>query len=278
MGENTVKALLRRLLNVLPRGEVESFPSGAQGFETAPLQDTPARFAPETWTNSIGMAFVKIPAGSYMRGCKDGEDDYDDEKPQRRISISSFWMGVHEVTQAQWEAVMGSNPSDFKGRDHPVENVNWLEAQEFVRRLNAKEGHERYRLPTEAEWEYAARAGSTTKYCFGDDERDLGDYAWYGSNSGCVTHPVGQKQPNAWGLYDMHGNVWEWVQDWFRGNYYATSDTDNPRGPDTGGYRALRGGSCCQDPRYCRSATRYFAFPDQRDEDIGLRLALSQER
>ena len=225
------------------------------------------------------MEFVKIPAGSYMRGCNaNWENCSSDETPQRRISISSFWLGTYEVTQAQWVEVMGSNPSKFKGRNNPVEQVSWHDAQEFVRRLNAKEGHNRYRLPTEAEWEYAARAGSTSAYSFGDEEDNLGAYAWFDGNSGEKTHPVGQKRPNNWGLYDMHGNVWEWVQDWYGKNYYASSPTENPRGPSAGENRVLRGGSWRDIARYCRVAFRYNLTPDNRYDDSGFRLALSPGR
>ena len=244
----------------------------ARASARAPTKVPTAPSALETWANSIGMEFVKIPAGSYMRGSNDGNDD---EKPQRRISISSFWMGKYPVTQEQWEAVMGSNPSRFKGRTNPVEMVNWHYAQEFVRRLNAKEGHNRYRLPTEAEWEYAARAGSTAAWCFGDDEGELDAYAWYGGNSGNKTHPVGQKKPNAWGLHDMHGNVWEWVRDWYSESYYASSKADNPRGPRAGEYRVLRGGSWCRIASYCRSARRDSGTPGYRDVGNGFRLVLS---
>ena len=242
-------------------------------------------FALEKWTNSIGMEFVKIPTGTYLRGCNsDREDCKSNETPQRRISISSFWMGTYKVTQAQWEAVMGGNPSHFQEgntRNHPVETVSWHDAQEFVRRLNAKEGHNRYRLPTEAEWEYAARAGSKTAYSFGDNERDLGDYAWYVKNSDFKTHPVGQKRPNAWGLHDIHGNVMEWVQDWYDSEYYASSETDNPRGPSEGWTRVLRGCVWGHSNTYCRSAYRHSRAPDSRSivsgAGFGFRLALTPE-
>lgn len=226
------------------------------------------------------MEFVKIPSGSYMRGCNaNWEECSSDEQPQRRISISSFWLGTHEVTQAQWVAVMGSNPSKFKGRNNPVEQVSWHDAQEFVRRLNAKEGHNRYRLPTEAEWEYAARAGSTTAYSFGDEADSLGAYAWYDGNSGNKTHPVGQKRPNNWGLYDMHGNVLEWVQDWYGSDYYSRSKvTDNPGGPSAGGNRVVRGGCWIDGAVHCRSATRSLITPASRSGCYGFRLALSPGR
>jgi formylglycine-generating enzyme required for sulfatase activity len=185
------------------------------------------------------------------------------------------------VTQEQWTAVMGkgNNPSKFKGLSNPVEMVSWNDVQAFIQWLNAKEGHNRYRLPTEAEWEYAARAGTTGAYSFGDDEDSLGRYAWYWDNSGEKTHPVGQKQPNAWGLYDMHGNVWEWVQDWY-GDYSSSSVTD-PKGPSSGSFygpsRVFRGGGWGSSARFCRAACRLNNSPKLRDDGLGFRLALSPE-
>src|SRR5262249_25718461 len=160
---------------------------------------------PQMLRNTIGMEFVLIPAGTFQMGNNDG---YDDDKPVHTVRISRpFYLGKYEVTQAQWEAMMGNNPSHFKGdANSPVEQVHWDDVQKFIRRLNAKEGGARYRLPTEAEWEYAARAGTTTSWSFGDDASQLGRYAWCGGNAGWQTHPVGQLQPNAWGLYDMYGN------------------------------------------------------------------------
>ncbi len=231
-----------------------------------------------TYTNSIGMEFVKIPAGSYMRGCDSNfENCLSDAIPQQRINISSFYLGKYEVTQEQWVAVMGSNPSHFKGRANPVEYVSWNDIQEFVRRLNAKEGHNRYRLPTEAEWEYAARAGSTTAYSFGDNADELGTYAWYGEDwGGGSPHPVGQKKTNVWGLYDMYGNVWEWCSDWYNEKYYSWSKkTDDPSGPSSGVIRVRRGGSWSNGAEDCRSANRDGNTPDVRNINFGFRLVLS---
>jgi formylglycine-generating enzyme required for sulfatase activity len=187
-------------------------------------------------------------------------------------------MGKYEVTQAQWEAVMGNNPSCFKSRDNPVETVSWDMAQEFIKRLNKKEGHARYRLPTEAQWEYAARGGSTSVYSFGDDAGQLRQYAWYGEDyqSGS-THPVGQKPHNAWGLYDMHGNVCEWVQDWYGERYYSNSPSSDPKGPSSGSHRVLRGGGWYDLAIQCRSAYRDGFTPVHRDAGIGFRLVLSPE-
>jgi formylglycine-generating enzyme required for sulfatase activity len=160
----------------------------------------------------IGMQFVLIPAGEFMMGSNDGRND---EQPVHRVCLTKpFYLGKYEVTQGEWKKVMGNNLSQHKGDPRrPVENVAWDDVQGFINRLNARESGARYRLPTEAEWEYAARAGSISVYSFGDDARQLGAYAWYGDNASSTTHPVGQKLSNAWGLYDMHGNVWEWVQD-----------------------------------------------------------------
>ncbi|MGE0087013.1 MAG: formylglycine-generating enzyme family protein [Desulfococcaceae bacterium] len=190
-------------------------------------------------------------------------------------------MGRYEVTQEEWYKIMGSNPSKFKSekvggnsRKHPVEKVSWDDVQVFIRKLNQKEGSSNYRLPTEAEWEYAARSGSTGKYCFGDSEGQLGQYAWHDSNSGDKTHTVGHKQSNAWGLYDMHGNVWEWVQDWYGETYYADSSSADPRGPSSGSYHILRGGGWNGPPVFCRSASRAW-YPPGPDSYSGFRLVLS---
>jgi formylglycine-generating enzyme required for sulfatase activity len=185
-------------------------PQVAVGIPPPPPVQPPTE---KTWRNSIGIDFVLIAAGEFLMGSESGDSD---EKPVHRVRISkNFYLGKYEVTQAQWHAVMGDNPSRFKGDTLPVEQVSWEDAQKFIERLNAQEGGTKYRLPTEVEWEYAARAGTTTAYSFGDNPRPLGEYAWFSENFGNTTHPVGQKQPNPWGLYDMHGNVWEWVQDWY---------------------------------------------------------------
>jgi formylglycine-generating enzyme required for sulfatase activity len=245
---------------------------------------------PQTYTNGIGMEFVLIPAGSFLMGSaeevleplKENRSDaakkfLDAEMPQHSVTISKpFYLGKYEVTQAQWVAVLGDNPSKFAGKDHPVEQVSWEDAQNFIRRLNQKTGTDKYRLPTEAEWEYAARASTATPYF--NDEAQLAQYAWYGEkhNTG-TTHPVGQKKPNAWGLYDMYGNVWEWVQDWYSEDYYASSLPVDPRGPESGSGRVNRGGGWNTFALYFRSAYRYFDSPGSRDHALGFRLALSLE-
>jgi formylglycine-generating enzyme required for sulfatase activity len=216
------------------------------------------------------MEFVLIPAGTFMMGSEKGLSD---ERPVRKVTISKpFYLGKFEVTQKQWEGVMGRNPSNFKGAKNPVDSVSWEDCQTFIQKLCEKVPGQTFRLPTEAEWEYACRAGSTTEYGYGDDTVGLGNYAWYYGNSGSKTHPVGEKKPNAWGLYDMHGNVWEWCADWY-GNYDSNAATD-PVGPSFGVPRVLRGGSWGHIAAYCRSANRVSTYPSSRYHDFGLRVVV----
>ncbi|MCY2926365.1 MAG: formylglycine-generating enzyme family protein, partial [Planctomycetota bacterium] len=192
--------------------------------------------------NKVTMKLVLIPAGKFMMGSPETEKDRQpDEGPQHEVTISKpFYMGVYEVTQAQYEAVMGTNPSAFKGSENPVEQVSWDDAVEFCKALSAKTG-KAVRLPTEPQWEYACRAGTKTRFGFGDDDTDLRDYAWFSGHSLSKTHPVGEQEPNAWGLYDMHGNVWEWCSDYYADSY-ANAKTTDPQGPGSGTDRVLRGG------------------------------------
>lgn len=222
----------------------------------------------KTHVNSLGMEFVLIPEGTFIMGSANGEAD---ERPTHQVRISKpFYIGKYEVTQAQWQKVMGNNPSLFQGSpDLPVEQVWWSDIQDFIRKLNAMEGGQHYRLPTEAEWEYAARAGTSTAFSFGDDATELDKYGWYKENSGRKTHPVGQLKPNPWGLYDMHGNVMEWVQDWY-GKYPSESVTD-PQGPSSGTHRMRRGGAWNYAASFCRSANRY-SVAGFRDDFLGFRL------
>jgi formylglycine-generating enzyme required for sulfatase activity len=228
--------------------------------------------------NSIGMKFVLIPAGSFQMG-SDKQSDPEaegDEIPRHQVTLTQpFYMGKYEVTQAQWQAVMGNNPSVFKGDNLPVERVSWDDAQKFIKALNAKEGKQ-YRLPSEAEWEYAARAGSTAKYSFGNDAGELGKYAWYYKNSNSQTHPVGQLQPTAWGLYDTLGNVWEWCSDG-HGAYPVVATTDPP-GAATGSYRVYRGGGWYNGPWNLRSANRGNFSPGNANRGLGIRLVLPVQR
>ena len=231
----------------------------------------PVTTSGKTLRNALGMEFVRIPAGEFRMGSKDKDADAD-EKPVHTVRLTrAFYLGKYEVTQGQWQEVMGSNPSRFPGdANRPVEQVSWDDVQEFIQRLNAREGGTPYRLPTDAEWEYAARAGSTTAYSFGNEVGQLGAYAWYDANAGGTTHPVGQKQPNAWGLYDMHGNVSERVQDWY-GPYTAATAVD-PAGPAAGATRVVRGGSWLRHARNCRSAYGYGAAPVALSDGLGVRL------
>lgn len=252
------------------------------------------------FANTIGMKFVYIQPGTFMMGSPSSEPGRDDDERQHRVTLTrGYKMQTTEVTQGQWRAVMGSNRSKFKncGDNCPVEQVSWNDAQEFIRVLDQKEGTNRYRLPTEAEWEYAARAGSSTVFtnggitefkCGYDSKLDA--MGWYCGNSGVTyggcydastwggpkcggTHPVAGKQSNALGLYDMHGNVWEWCQDW-KGDYPAGSVTD-PTGPSSGSNRVNRGGSWNNNARNCRPANRNRNKPGNRNNDLGFRLALS---
>ena len=221
--------------------------------------------------NSLGMAFVYIAPGTFIMGNQSREIDRYDGMKQHRVTLTrGFYIQTTEVTQGQWKAVMGSNPSHFKGDGLPVEQVSWNDAQEFIRKLNQREGGKKYRLPTEAEWEYACRAGTTTRFYFGDSEGKFGEYAWCDDNSGNRTHSVAKKKPNAWGLYDMHGNVWEWCQDWY-GDYPSGSVTD-PNGPSIGAGRVSRGGSWRDRPGSAVSAYHRWRDPDSRDNFLGFRL------
>nr|WP_232316309.1 formylglycine-generating enzyme family protein [Methanosarcina vacuolata] len=229
-----------------------------------------------------GIEFVRIPAGDFIMG----SSEYDDEKPVHEIKIKKpFYLGKFPVTQKQWEEVMGSNPSRFKGNDLPVENVSWTDVQEFIKKIN--KGADNYRLPSEAEWEYACRARTNTKYSFGDDESQLRDYAWYNGyaaledwrknmekirNEGS-THPVGQKKPNPWGLYDMHGNVWEWVQDNWHDNYNGAPSDGSAWEDETDGFDpSFRGGSWYFGAKDCRSAARGWSVFIGFYDDVGFRL------
>jgi formylglycine-generating enzyme required for sulfatase activity len=216
--------------------------------------------------NGIGMELVLIPAGSFMMGSTNGSPN---EKPMHDVTISrAFYMGKYEVTRAQWQSVMGSNPSTFKGDSLPVETVSWDDVIAFIARLNAQNDGYTYRLPTEAEWEYACRAGTT-----GDYAGDLDAMAWYDKNSGNKTHAVGTKLPNAFGLFDMHGNVWEWCQDWNHDSYTgAPGDGSAWLSGGEQKYRVLRGGSWFDIASYSRSATRYWDTPGHRLKLLGFRV------
>jgi formylglycine-generating enzyme required for sulfatase activity len=217
----------------------------------------------------VKLEMIYLKGGEFMMG----SNEFDWAKPPHRVKVSPFFIGRYPVTQAQWKAVMGDNPSRFQGDDLPVENVSWDDAVKFCEAVSKLTG-ETYRLPTEAEWEYACRARSTTKYSFGDDEKLLGEYAWYYENSGGKTHPVGQKKPNAWGLCDMPGNVWEWCQDDWH-NSYNSAPVDGSAWVDVSrraSFRIVRGGGWYFRAVLCRSAYRGRYSPGHRDHNLGLRL------
>jgi formylglycine-generating enzyme required for sulfatase activity len=216
----------------------------------------------ENLPNGVTLEMVGLPAGQFLMGSPDSDPDArDNEKPQHQVKVNSFAIGKYPITQAQYQAVMGNNPSQFKNNpQNPVECVSWNDAKAFCQKLSQITG-KTYRLPTEAEWEYACRAGTTTRYYFGDNDNQLGDYAWYEGNSNRTTHPVGQKKPNGWGLYDMSGNVWEWCEDDWH-NSYAGAPNDGSAWLDNDNrsqsLKCLRGGSWYNGPSYCRSAFRFY--------------------
>ena len=256
-------------------------PSRRAGPSRRAANPSPARVSPpprdpvgpaagDVMTGAAGMEFVWVPAGEFRMGSTSSEA-FGNERPVTRVRISrGFWLGKYEVTRSEWQAVMGSNPSSFDWCGNcPVEEVSWEDVQGFIRRLNSQEGREVYRLPTEAEWEYAARAGTV-----GDRYGSVDAVAWYGNNSGNRTHEVGRKTPNAWGLHDMLGNVWEWVNNWY-GDYPGGSVTD-PRGPGSGSSRVSRGGGWARGAGYARAPIRGHALPGIRGDLLGFRLLRTQ--
>jgi len=235
---------------------VRSLSGGLIGRGLAELRNLPAAL-PKNWTNDLGIEFIRIDPGIFLMGSPDTDETArDDERPQHRVRISQpFYLGKYPVTQSQWRAVMSDDPFGFfRGDNYPVEGVSWDDTQAFIRELTAKNPGKNYRLPTEAEWEYACRAGTTTRYFFGDESGRVFDFAWGLANSGDQSQPVGRKEPNPWGLYDMLGNVNEWVADWSDEEYYQTCmDSEeyeqsglvtDPTGPDSdrGIPHVLRGG------------------------------------
>jgi formylglycine-generating enzyme required for sulfatase activity len=252
---------------------------------------------PKLITNTIGIKLVLILAGEFLMGSPDSDNEASaDEKLQHRVRVTQpFYGGATQVTKDQNHAVTGGSPSRFRGSDdRPVEQVFWDDVIAFCNKLSEREGlkpfyafgpgaesgGEGYRLPTEAEWEYACRAGSPTRFSFGDDEASLGEYAWFNANSAGKTHPVGQKRPNAFGLFDMHGNVWEWCEDWYEANCYVQSPGTDPLGPSqaAGPVRVYRGGCSFSYPRSCRAAYRLGNSPGYRSLDLGFRVARVQSR
>jgi formylglycine-generating enzyme required for sulfatase activity len=236
----------------------------------------------------VALRMVLIPSGEFMMGSPNNEAqrDNNDEGPVHRVHIARpFYMGIHEVTQEQWQAVMGSNPAGFKGPKNPVENVSWDDCQEFCKKVSQKTGLT-LRLPTEAEWEYACRAGTTTPFYFGEtistEQANYdGNYTYGNGRKGedrQRTTPVGSFAPNAFGLYDMHGNVLEWCQDWYGEDYYGKSPAEDPQGPESGQYRVRRGGAWLNGPGYTRSANRSWSTPGNWNSYFGFRAVVSVAR
>jgi formylglycine-generating enzyme required for sulfatase activity len=233
-------------------------------------------------TNALGMEFVRMLPGSFLMGCPAVEPDRYEDETQHHVTLTrDYYLQTTPVTQQQWQAVMGTTVAQQRdladpeeslygeGPQYPMYFVSWADCQQFIQRLNAR-GDGLYRLPTEAEWEYACRAGTTTRWSCGDDPQQLEQVAWYFDNANWQTHPVKRKNPNPYGLYDMHGNVWEWCQDWY--GDYPTAPTVDPQGPESGSDRALRGGSWDSPARACRAARRAYRRPEYRLNCIGLRL------
>ena len=235
----------------------------------------------KTIRTKTGIDMAMIPAGEFTLGDDRGEDD---ERPAHRVRLAAFYMDVCEVTQASFQAILGRNPAKARGPDRPVERGSWFAAVQYCNMRSAREGlkpcydlktlacdftADGYRLPTEAEWEYACRAGTTTRWSFGDDPGGLARHGWFKACSAKTTHPVEQKQPNAWGLYDMHGNVAEWCNDYYAEHYDSAAAVENPRGPATGSERVLRGGSWMSGEDDCRSSARHSEPPGLADVCFG---------
>ncbi len=277
------------LLSMIALAAVEAADAQSEEKESEPATSVSKEEASDqdgVITNSVGMKLKLIKAGEFMMGSSLSPEEiakrygekalwYDWEKPVHKVKITRpFYIGVYEVTRAQYEKIMGKNPSKSKGPNRPVDSITWDDAVLFCKKLSEKEGVE-YRLPTEAEWEYACRAGTRTKYYWGD-EMD-GRYAWYNINSERKTHDVGHKKPNAWGLYDMSGNVFERCSDWFARDYYDNSPEKDPQGPKDGKFRVLRGGSWDLNQAFCRSEDRVGNIPGRTWGMIGFRIVRAPE-
>ena len=225
------------------------------------------------YVNGVSFEMVYVEGGSFDMGATSEQvsDADSDEKPVHRVTLSDYYIGRCEVTQELWEAVMGSNPSWFKGAQNPVESVSWNDCQNFIKKLNRLTGRT-FRLPTEAEWEYAARGGNKSSHYKYSGSNNIFDVAWHDGNSGRKTHAVGTKTANELGIYDMSGNVYEWCSDWYGG--YSTGAQTNPQGPSSGSFRVLRGGSWSFNAGYCRVSYRNGYDPGYSCHYIGLRLVL----
>jgi len=243
--------------------------------------DTRSAQTRETIKTKLGIEMILIPAGEFMMGNAQGGAD---ERPVHKVKVSAFYMDTNLVTQQQYETLMRTCPARWKNPKNPVEQVRWSDAVKYLNARSQAEGIEPcydlktwkcdfaadgYRLPTEAEWEYACRAGTRTKYFFANDAKKLSIFAWYKKNSGSRPRPIRQKLPNPWGLYDIYGNVWEWCHDHYKPDYYKKSPSDNPRGPSTGTARVLRGGAWNSDAGHCTSSYRNKADPGYADVCFG---------
>ena len=262
-----LKSIRFRVLLMLCLAFLPEMLWAAEGAGSAP---------PPPVTNNLGMTFVYVPPGAFRMGSPVDERGRSEDETLHRVTFSKgFYLQNTEVTQGQWIRVMGGNPSTFDqcGENCPVENVSWDDVQEFIGKINKMEGAGRYRLPTEAEWEYACRAGSKLDYCFDPGKTDLQEYAWYDKNSGWHTNPVGQKTANAWGLRDMHGNVWEWCQGYYAS--YPEGPVVDPPAAETGTGRIRRGGGWGDGSRDLRCANRGRAMPQEESGEWGFRLVMT---
>jgi formylglycine-generating enzyme required for sulfatase activity len=254
--------------------EIEEFTDILTEVKTMATNTTVPKLGPifTEVVNDIIFKMIAIESGTFLMGSNDGDAD---ERPVRNVTLNGFYMGQTEVNQSLWKAVMSSNPSDFKGDNLPVEQVSWDDVQIFLGKLNKRTG-KNYRLPTEAEWEYAAGGGekNRTKFAGTNNESNLGLYAWYDFNSNDKTHALGIKEPNQLGLYDMSGNVWEWCSDWYDKEYHANSSQYNPKGRSSDSRHVIRGGSWYGNPASCRVAYRGRDTSDSRSNGLGFRLAL----
>jgi len=238
------------------------------------MQKSEKDMFPTEFTDMLGMKFIHILPGSFLMGYTPYNPERGSHEFRHQVTLTKeYYLQATPVTQDQWQAIMESNPSSFEdnGGDSPVETVSWEDVQEFIEKLNQRDGAFKYRLPSEAEWEYAAKAGRDTRFCYGDNYSKLKKYAWYKDNSGLKTHPVSLKNPNSWDLYDMHGNVWEWCQDWH--DRYPSGSATDPLGPDSGSNRIIRGGSWGSDIWFCNSTDRFGRPPDFMAYNLGFRLA-----
>ena len=274
--EGKGESLVKREARGIEKRRTDLIRRGLESLEKKPVQKAQVEITRETFTESlpdgVNLEMVSIPGGSFMMG----SNTFEDTQPIHKVTIKPFYIGKYQVTQAQWKAVMNGNPSGFTGDSLPVETVSWYDTQEFCKELSRITGRE-YRLPSEAEWEYAARAGSKSDYCFDDDEISLGEYAWYEQNSDGKTHPVGMRKPNYWGLYDVQGNVWEWCADIWHDNYEgAPIDGSSWIKGGKGDSRPIRGGSWgdFMEKHKC-AVSRYEYYAYLRASLVGFRVVSS---